>query len=284
MAFRNPIIMRLRMDNTSAVAYVNRLGGTFSLVLSDLALTLWEWALSQGFFLSAEHLSGRLNIEADWQSRHFHDSSNWKLCLEVFRALMLIRVPCAKDLFADRLNAQLPQFFSWRPDPMALASDALQQDWSNGRNYAFLLFCLIMRSLAKLRELGGELVLVSPVWPTQAWYPSLLDLSVSLPVLLPTSQNLLLGPQGQIHPLIANQTLFIPAWHDQTILARGRHLCRHFQTHLGSLAARHKRSSKSAWRKWHSWCLARESDSFRPALADITSFLSDCFNEGLSRP
>ncbi len=70
-------------------------------------------------------------------SRHFHDSSNWKLCPEVFRALMRIRGPCAKDLFADRLNAQLPQFFSWRPDPMALASDALQQDWSNGRNYAF---------------------------------------------------------------------------------------------------------------------------------------------------
>ena len=84
---------------------------------------------------------------------------------------------------------------------MALASDALQQDWSDGRNYAFPPFCLIMRSQAKLRELGEELVLVSPVWPTQAWYPSLLDLSVSLPVLLPTSQ-----------------------------------------THLGSLAARHKRS------------------------------------------
>ena len=205
--------VRLRMDNTSAVAYVNRLGGTRSLVLSNLALALWEWALSQGFFLSAEHLSGRLNIAADWQSRHFQDSSNWKLCPEVFRALMLIRGPCTKDLFADRLNAQLPQFFSWRPDPLALASDALQQDWSNERNYAFPPFCLIMRSLAKLREQGGELVLVTQVWPTQVWYPTLLDLSVSLPVLLPTSQNLLLGPQGQVHPLIANQTLFLAAWH-----------------------------------------------------------------------
>ena len=37
----------------------------------------------------------------------------------------------------------------------------------------------------------------------------------------------------------------------------------------------------SAWEKWHRWCVTRESDSFRPALADITSFLSDCFNEGL---
>ena len=205
--------VRLRMDNTSAVTYLNRLGGTHSLVLSNLALTLWEWALRQGFFLSAEQLSGRLNIAADWQSRNFHDSSNWKLCPKVFRALMLIRGPYAKDLFADRLNAQLPQFFSWRPDPAALATDALQQDWSNERNYAFPPFFLIMRSLAKLRELGGELVLVIPVWPTQAWYPSLLDLSVSLPVLLPTSQNLLLGSQGEMHPLIANQTLVLAAWH-----------------------------------------------------------------------
>ena len=37
----------------------------------------------------------------------------------------------------------------------------------------------------------------------------------------------------------------------------------------------------SAWEKWHRWCVTRESDSFRPALADITSFLSDCFSEGL---
>ena len=66
---------------------------------------------------------------------------------EVFRALMQIRGPCAKDLFADRRNAQLPQFFSWRPDPKAIASDALQQDWSHEKNYAFPPFCLIMRSL-----------------------------------------------------------------------------------------------------------------------------------------
>ena len=152
---------------------------------------------------------------------------------------MLIREPCAKDVFADRLNAQLPQFFSWRPDPAALATDALQQDWSNERNYAFPPFCLIMRSLAMLRELGGELVLVTPVWPTQAWYPSLLDLSVSLPVLLPTSQNLLLGSQGEMHPLIANQSSS-PRGIYQAISAIGRHLFRRFQAHLGSLAARHK--------------------------------------------
>ena len=86
----------------------NNWGGGISLLLSPFPT--WRRHCRQGFFLSAEHLSGRLNIAADWQSRNFHDSSNWKLCPEVFRALMLIRGPCAKDLFADRLNAQLPQF------------------------------------------------------------------------------------------------------------------------------------------------------------------------------
>ena len=72
--------VRLRMDNTSAVAYVNRLGRTRSLGLSNLALAQWEWALKQNIFLSAEHLAGRMNVMADWQSRHFLDSSNWRLC------------------------------------------------------------------------------------------------------------------------------------------------------------------------------------------------------------
>ena len=223
----------------------------------------------------------RAPIAADWQSRHFQDSSNWKLCPEVFHALMLIRGPCTKDLFADWLNAQLPQFFSWRPDPLALASDALQQDRSNERNYAFPPFCLIMRSLAKLREQGGELVLVTPVWPTQVWYPTLLDLSVSLPVLLPASQNLLLGPQGQVHPLIANQTLFLTAWHVsnnpcnrkafvQTLPSSSWQLGGLVQTRFITAPGRNGIAGVS-----------RESDSFCPTLADITSFLSDCFNQGL---
>ena len=109
--------VRLRMDNTSAVVYLNRLGGTRSLVLSNLALALWEWALTRNIFLSAEHIAGNQYVSADWELRKFLDSSNWKLCPEIFRSLMQIRGPCAIDLFVDRLNCQLPQFCSWKPDP-----------------------------------------------------------------------------------------------------------------------------------------------------------------------
>ena len=43
--------------------------------------------------------------------------------------------------------------------------------------------------------------------------PTLLDMSLSLLVLLPTSNSLLLGPQGKMHPLIVNKTLQLAAWH-----------------------------------------------------------------------
>ena len=59
--------VRLRMDNTTAVAYVNRLGGTHSLVLSNLALALWEWAQKNNIMLSAEHYAGHLHTVADWE-------------------------------------------------------------------------------------------------------------------------------------------------------------------------------------------------------------------------
>ena len=50
----------------------------------------------------------------------------------------------------------LPAFFSWKPDPQGLASDAFQQARNTGRNYAFPPFWLIMKTLAKLREESGN--------------------------------------------------------------------------------------------------------------------------------
>ena len=90
--------VNLRMDNASGVAYINRLGNTRSLILSNLALALWDWALKRNIFLSAEHLSGALNVSADWESRHFLDSSDWKLCPAIFRSLMQVRGPCVRSV------------------------------------------------------------------------------------------------------------------------------------------------------------------------------------------
>ena len=54
------------------------------------------------------------------ESRHHQDTSDWHLDPYLFLALMKIRGPCQIDLFANRLNAQLPAFFSSKPNPQGL--------------------------------------------------------------------------------------------------------------------------------------------------------------------
>ena len=39
--------------------------------------------------------------------------------------------PLSTDLFVSKLSAQLPSFISWKPDPLAIATDAFTVDWSN---------------------------------------------------------------------------------------------------------------------------------------------------------
>ena len=58
----------------------------------------------------AEHIPGRLNVTADYESRHFNDSSNWKLDPDLFLALNQMFGPFKVDLFALYTNAQMEMF------------------------------------------------------------------------------------------------------------------------------------------------------------------------------
>ena len=55
----------LRMDNITAVWYVNHKGGTTSQELCNLAIKMWTWCTSRNIILTAEHLPGHLNVTAD---------------------------------------------------------------------------------------------------------------------------------------------------------------------------------------------------------------------------
>ena len=69
----------LCIDNITAIAFLNRMGGPHSHVLSDLAIEVWEWCLRRDIIIHAEHLPGKENIRADWESRHTSDCSDWML-------------------------------------------------------------------------------------------------------------------------------------------------------------------------------------------------------------
>ena len=59
----------LWLDNRSAVAYINHMGGTHSSNLANLAIQFWTWALERGIILIAKYIAGKENVSADWMSR-----------------------------------------------------------------------------------------------------------------------------------------------------------------------------------------------------------------------
>ena len=144
--------MQMKLDNVTAVTYINKLGGTHSQPLCQLAMTVWEWYLQRNVFLVAEHLPGKDNIVANRESRLTRDSCAWMLNPQVFQRIQQQMGPLQTDLFAFRLTKQLPSFFSWRPDPEAIATDAFNQNWAQTRGFANPPWCLIARCLSQIKR------------------------------------------------------------------------------------------------------------------------------------
>ena len=64
----------VQSDNTTAVTYVNAIGGVKSETCNDMTLLIWEWCIAPQIWLSARHIPGSQNIQADTASRAFKDS------------------------------------------------------------------------------------------------------------------------------------------------------------------------------------------------------------------
>ena len=187
-----------------SVAYINHQGGTVSPMATEIAKDLWMWCLERDITIKAQYLLGVENVRADSESRVMQDRSDWMLNPQIFQAIQAQLGPVDLDLFASRLTAQLPQYFSWRPDPSALAMDALLQNWEGLRAYANPPWILLGRALAKVQREQVEIVLmIAPVWPTQPWYPSLLGLLIDYPRLIPQGENTLWGtPQSPVPAVV----------------------------------------------------------------------------------
>ena len=151
--------VHLILDNTTAVAYINKSGGTRSSSLCSLAVEIAGWCELRNISLEAVHLPGIFNVLADRESRRPVEWSDWMLTPEVFRIFetsWIIDV----DLFASSWNAQLPRFVSWTPQPGAWRVNAMSFGWKGLDGYAFLPFPLIDNCLSKMRREESEVILV----------------------------------------------------------------------------------------------------------------------------
>ncbi len=169
--------VRLMMDYTTAIACVHKFG---SMKPKLLALTklIYKWAASRDIHLSAAHIPGKLNVQADYESRSHNLDMEWCLRDEVFTYVCEQFGTPSIDLFASRINARVKNYVAWRPDPYALHVDAFQLSWSGLNAYAFPPFSVITQVLQKARrERPASLILIAPRWPTKPWFPLLRLLS-----------------------------------------------------------------------------------------------------------
>lgn len=184
--------IRIRSDNTTAVAYLNNKGGIRSIECHKVSKTIWEWAIERNLHLSAEHLPGSANILADKASRVFDHNTEWELDNKVFQNIIAKFGTANIDLFASRLNHKLKTYVSWKPDPCASFIDAFSLCWTDLEFYAFPPFSVILKTIVKVNRDLATGILVCPVWPTQPWFPKLSKMMIAPPLLLP--QNCLFLP------------------------------------------------------------------------------------------
>ena len=168
--------IRVQSDNTTTVSYISEVGGIKSVLCNDMAQTIWAWCIDSNIWLSACHIPGSQNTDADKQSRVFNVSTEWSLCTQVFEDIQKLWDKFDVDLFASRLNFKIPSYVSWRPDPRAMFVNALYMNWHNYSFYAFPPFSLIGTCLQKIQQDRATGVGIVPLWPTQPWFTVLLYL------------------------------------------------------------------------------------------------------------
>ena len=201
--------IKVLCDNTTAVNYVNEMGGTKSLMCNYLSSLIWDWCVEHQAWVTCSHIPGSENLLADCASRSFNDRHEWKLDERIFHSLVLVFGMPSIDLFASRLNYQVSTFCSWKPDPEAKFFDAFTLNWAQfDLPYIFPPFSLITRCLQKVRAEQARVWMVVPVWSTQPWMGMLLGLLVDFPRLIPNRKDVLKHPSiAGSHPVMQHTRL-----------------------------------------------------------------------------
>ena len=192
--------VRIMTDNNTSVAYINKMGGTKSPECNDLASESWRLAQKFNCHLSACHIPGQHNLLADYKSRQFHDSAEWSLHPKIFDYIVKKFGLPNVDLFASHENFQIKPYVSWMPDPAASAIDAFSIDWEIMFPLIFPPFSILNKVIKKVQREVDKAILILPIWPTQSWFTSIMELAIAPPILF-SSTLLVLPGTNKRHPL-----------------------------------------------------------------------------------
>ena len=193
----------VRSDNTATVGAISKMGSSKSIRLDNIITSIWEWALARNIWLSSTHIPGKFNEEADKESRKFEIRTEWKLDPSIFHAIEKgLQFWPDIDLFASRINNQLPKFAAFRPDPEAYIIDAFTVSWGELAFYAFPPFICVAKVIQKIITERATGILIVPNWLNQPWF-NLFQKIIIHEIFLPPRDDLLHLPSNPeiSHPM-----------------------------------------------------------------------------------
>lgn len=198
----------MRIDNTTAISYINRMGGVRHPRYIALARKFWDFCESKRIIVFASYIKSKDNTIADTESRATDSESEWELHQRYFNRLSEIFGTPEMDLFASVDNKKCEIYASWRLDPFSYRVDAFTFSWKSINFYAFPPFSLVLRCLKKIKTDQAEGILIVPWWPNQPWFPLFRQMCTSDPIMFGPSDDLLLL-SNRIHPM--SRTLILAA-------------------------------------------------------------------------
>eukprot|EP00745_Piridium_sociabile_P036946 TRINITY_DN667_c0_g1_i10.p2 TRINITY_DN667_c0_g1~~TRINITY_DN667_c0_g1_i10.p2 ORF type:complete len:623 (+),score=74.76 TRINITY_DN667_c0_g1_i10:1852-3720(+) len=200
-------------DNSTCLAYIRHQGGTTSISLSMLAEEILLWSHARDMILDVEFIPGKLNVLADQLSRKDQIlPTEWTIATASLQPVWKIWGKPHIDLFATKYSSRLPLYVSPMRDPEAVARNAFSIPWQGRVAYAYPPTSLIPRVLEKYRGDRPRLILVTPDWHSQAWYPELLNLTHAPPRPLNLTRRTLVQPRsgiGHHDPTLLNLTAWL---------------------------------------------------------------------------
>ena len=96
--------IRVMSDNATAIVYINNKSGIKSKKCNVVPKEILLWCFKNNSLISAAHIPGKHNVEADKFSRKLINNTEWqlnpKIFIEVFNKFGYPEI----DLFATRIN------------------------------------------------------------------------------------------------------------------------------------------------------------------------------------
>ena len=141
-------------------------------------------------------------------------------------------------------------------------------------------FNLIPAVLNKVIEDNADLILLAPIWQAQPWWPILLSLLVSNPVLLPHSPHLMrdLSDPSKVHPMFPRLHLTVCRISSSTIKQKA------FLDTLPNCSSQQLGVplERPTWSCRSRWCAKGKIYRVSAPLSKILEFLANAFSDGLA--